>query len=249
MVAAPQRSRGSRRVSASMSGPVERASLRAKPTRRSDADQRGSEHDRRQPALLRTFDDREDHRGEHAPTSTARSADRPAATRDLAMTGNPQRGEQQRDEHDRHVDEEHRAPPEPREQQPADHGAGRGRDARDSRPHRDRLSAFLLREDVADRRQRRRHRARAADAHHAARDRQGRGRFRQRGGDGRSAEDREADHEHALAAGRSPTTASGSSNPASTSPYELPIHWRADLVGVESRARCSGTRPRGSCCR
>ena len=69
---------------------------------------------------------------------------------------------------DRQVHEEHRAPVEVLEQEPADQRAERDRDSGRRRPHADGLAPLGRGEHVGDDRQRRRHDERAADAHERA---------------------------------------------------------------------------------
>ena len=73
-------------------------------------------------------------------------------------------------EHERHVDQEHRAPPEVGEERAADQRPEAATGAGEARPDGDRLGAFVRREDVDQDRQRRRHDERRADAHHATAD-------------------------------------------------------------------------------
>ena len=139
-------------------------------------DQRRAHHQRREPAELRAFDDGQDHRGERAPPAAARSGCRPrgdsgsrdAGTHHAARTSvTSTMGTLTRNTEPHQKCASNSA---------ADDGTGGGGDAGDPGPHRDRLAAFLLRKDVADRGQRRRHRARATDAHQAPGHRQRRGR-------------------------------------------------------------------------
>ncbi len=163
--------------------------------------------------------------------------------------GTRARHEDDRHHHDGHVHEEDRSPPEVREQEAPDDRTDRGHEPGDPRPDRDRLATLVLREDVAEHRQGRRHRARATDAHRAPRDRQpDRGR-RERGRSRRDAEDDQADQEEALAAA---PVAHHRERQEQAREHEAVRRCRSTAGRPRwcgARIRCSGTRPRGSCCR
>ena len=99
---------------------------------------------------------------------------------------------------DRHVHDEHRAPPEVVEQESSGDGPERDRDTGDARPEPDRDRALTrVREHVRQDRQRRRHDERRADAHHGACTDELADAVRERGRGGRGAEDDEADRQRA----------------------------------------------------
>src|SRR5205807_1283708 len=99
----------------------------------------------------------------------------------------------------RHVDQEDRAPPEVVEQQAAEHRAGGDADADRRGPQADRAGAFGRLEDVGDDGERLRHDRGAAQAHRGPREDQLLGRPRVGREQRRDAEQRQPDHEHALA--------------------------------------------------
>ena len=105
-----------------------------------------------------------------------------------------------RDDDDRHVDEEDRSPPEVLEQVTAGDRADRHTDARDPRPDADGAAAFARREDVGEDRQRRRHDERGAEALDRARHDEDAGRSRERRRERAAAEDHEPDEQRRLAA-------------------------------------------------
>ena len=71
----------------------------------------------------------------------------------------------QRRQHEGHVDQEHRPPPEVLQQEAAGHRADGGAGAGEAGPDGDGLGPFVGREDVGEDRQRRRHDQGGADAH------------------------------------------------------------------------------------
>jgi hypothetical protein len=118
-----------------------------------------------------------------------------------SSTPGHQRGHQGRaDDGDRHVDQEHRAPPEVRQQQASEHRADGHADADGGSPDPDGLRPLLRLEDVGDDGQRLRHDRRAAQAHGRAGEDQLVRRPGERRQQRRDAEQQQADHEHALAA-------------------------------------------------
>ena len=130
-----------------------------------------------------------------APTQSMRCA---IALRDFGTRNAPAI---ERADHDRHVHDEHRAPPEVVEQEAAGDRPERDRDAGDAGPDADRDRTLArVREHVGEDGERRGHDQRGADPHHRA----GRDELthvvRHRRRRRREAEDDEADGERALAA-------------------------------------------------
>ena len=119
IAAAPHRRRGSRRVWPSISG-LERAVL-ALPERDEEHDPRGrrAEHQRRRPSALGTLDDGEDDGAQRAPPQD-RAPPVDLRRRGIVRARDPTRHEDDRHDHDGHVHEEDRSPPEVREQEAPD---------------------------------------------------------------------------------------------------------------------------------
>ena len=108
-------------------------------------------HDGRQPG------DRQ-HRSDHVDAGSLR----------VAGLGDEQLAEEQRRDHDRDVDEEDALPAEVVEQQAAGDRAEGDAEPRDRSPGSDRLRSLVLREDVGEDRQGRRHDRRGAHTHERA---------------------------------------------------------------------------------
>jgi hypothetical protein len=106
------------------------------------------------------------------------------------------RPDRQQQDHHRHGQQEHRAPPEALEEQPTGDGAdrGAGREAHD--PHRDRERPLpVVEEHVPDQRERGRRQGRGRDPEEGARGDEHLGAGREGGEDGRSAERGGADEQ------------------------------------------------------
>ena len=155
----------------------------------------------------------------------------------------------QREDHDRDVDEEHRAPPEVGQQPAADDRADPDPQAGHAGPDADRATALLGGEHVREDRQRRGHDQRAADAHQGAGEDQGGGRARERRGHRAEAEDHEAEA-RAPSAGR--TCPRGSPRSAGDMRTRGCRRRRSTGAGCSTPpgpARAWGSRRSGSCCR
>jgi hypothetical protein len=147
----------------------------------------------------RAFDDPVDQRPE-AEDRQHRTG--PVERRLLGVAGGRQQhaaGDEGHDDH-RHVDQEHRAPPEVLEQQPGGDRADGGAAAGDAGPHRDRLGALVGGEHVGEDRQGRGHHERSGEAHQGACPDDLGGRPGDGGEEGAGQEEAEAGLERALAA-------------------------------------------------
>ncbi len=113
--------------------------------------------------------DRE-HDRQHRREGQADAGHVDAARARVTRLGQQHNGGDQEDDDDRHVDEEDRSPPEVLEQPAANHGTECGATGEHRCPGGDRESTVVaVVEDVADKRQRRRHQGRAEDTQQRAR--------------------------------------------------------------------------------
>ena len=130
-----------------------------------DRDRERTQRRRRAPALGRRLD-RRPHQRRHAD-DREHDAQRVELRRARVprLRDRPP-GDRQHHHDDRHVHQEHRSPPEPREQQPAEHRPEGQSQARERGPHAE-CPATLpgIREDVRQDRDRRRHDQRGAEPH------------------------------------------------------------------------------------
>ena len=189
-------------------GCVERSSQTKKRGEDQGTHAEGGEHRRRRPALLRRLDDRPQDRAEADDRQDRADGVEPGLGRVLRL-GDQEVAGDEADDHDGHVDEEDRAPPEVGEQGAAGDRAHAEAERRDAGPDADGLAALVgVAEDVGQDRERRRHDERAADAH----DRPGDDQHRRAAGERRQrrahAEHREAEGQ-ALVATEAVTHAAG----------------------------------------
>ena len=151
------------------------------------------------PPVARDLDDAVDQGDEAEDRQCGPDRVHPGRRGVLAVRDDEAPGDQADEDH-RHVDQEHRAPPEVTEQGAAHHRADGDAEARDAGPDADGTAPLLGRKDSREDRQRGRHDERPADAHQGPGGGEDVGGAGEGGGHGAQPEDREAHGEGGAAA-------------------------------------------------